>query len=90
MIEVGIRDLKLNLSRYLARVRAGEELVVTDRGKPVARLERIEPHRPPAILEPLIASGKLIYRPPPRDLPEPIEMEPGEKTSLDFLHEQRR
>ena len=36
--EVGIRELKNNLSRYLDRVRAGEEVVVTDRGRPVARL----------------------------------------------------
>lgn len=33
-----MRDLKNNLSRYLGRVRRGEEVVVTDRGRPVARL----------------------------------------------------
>ncbi len=37
-VEVGIRELRLNLSRYVARVRAGTEVIVTDHGRPVARL----------------------------------------------------
>jgi prevent-host-death family protein len=35
---VGVRELRQNLSRYLDRVRAGESLIVTDRGREVARL----------------------------------------------------
>lgn len=38
MESAGIGELKARLSSYLARVRAGEEVVVTDRGRPVARL----------------------------------------------------
>lgn len=33
-----ISRLKASLSEYLDRVRAGEELVVTDRGRPVAKI----------------------------------------------------
>jgi len=33
---VGIRELKTNLSRYLARVKSGERIIVTDRKKEVA------------------------------------------------------
>ncbi len=36
MAAVGIRELKNRLSQYLKRVRAGERVVVTERGKPVA------------------------------------------------------
>ena len=36
MAAVGIQELKNRLSQYLKRVRAGERLVVTERGKPVA------------------------------------------------------
>lgn len=36
--EVGVRELRQNLSKYLARVKAGEALIVTERGKEVARL----------------------------------------------------
>lgn len=35
---VGIRELKNDLSRYIDRVRNGEDVIVTDRGRPVARL----------------------------------------------------
>lgn len=35
---VGVRELRQNLSRYLDRVKAGEDLVVTERGTVVARL----------------------------------------------------
>lgn len=35
---VGVRELRQNLSRYLDRVRAGEDLVVTEHGREVARL----------------------------------------------------
>jgi prevent-host-death family protein len=35
---VGVRELRQNLSKYLDRVKAGEELTVTERGRAVARL----------------------------------------------------
>jgi len=38
MTAVGVRALKNQLSRFLKRVQAGERLLVTDRGKPVALL----------------------------------------------------
>lgn len=37
-MEVGIRELRNHLSKWVARARKGEEIVITDRGKPVARL----------------------------------------------------
>ena len=44
MIVAGIRETKTHLSSYLAAVRAGEEVLITDRGRPVARIIR-EPAR---------------------------------------------
>lgn len=38
MERVGVRELRQNLSRYLAQVKEGESLVVTERGREVARL----------------------------------------------------
>ncbi len=35
---VGVRELRQNLSKYLDRVKDGEALVVTERGRRVARL----------------------------------------------------
>lgn len=69
--EVGVRDLKNNLSRYLDRVRGGEQVVITDRGRPVARLSAIDADVDR--LAELVAAG--IVRPPlveERSLPEPI------------------
>ena len=48
---VGIRELKARLSEYIRRIRAGEEVLVTDRGKVVAEL------RPPRKLAPEPAAG---------------------------------
>ena len=33
-----VAELKASLSRYLARVKTGEEVVVTERGKPIAKI----------------------------------------------------
>jgi len=41
-MDVGVRELKAKLSEYLGLVASGEDVVVTDRGRPVARLVPIE------------------------------------------------
>jgi prevent-host-death family protein len=38
---VGVRDLKNQLSSYLARVQAGEEITVTEHGRPIALLTAV-------------------------------------------------
>lgn len=38
MKAVRVSELKASLSAYLARVKRGEEVVVTQRGKPIAKL----------------------------------------------------
>jgi prevent-host-death family protein len=48
---VGVAELKANLSRYLEHVKGGQEVVITERGLPVAKLvplgggERLEARR---------------------------------------------
>lgn len=37
-IPVGTRELKNRLSQYLRRVKAGETVVVTERGKPIGQI----------------------------------------------------
>ncbi len=41
MTRAPIFDLKARLSRYLDIVRAGEDVIVTDRGRPIARITPI-------------------------------------------------
>jgi prevent-host-death family protein len=71
-MEVGIRELRADLSRLVKRVRAGDEIVVTDHGKPVARLVPIDGERK---IDRLIREGLVIPAPNcgPRTRPKPIE-----------------
>jgi prevent-host-death family protein len=54
--EVGVRELRADFSKWLARVEAGEEVIVTDRDRPIARLVT---YKPRSGLEDLIARGKV-------------------------------
>ncbi|NOY55755.1 MAG: type II toxin-antitoxin system prevent-host-death family antitoxin [Actinobacteria bacterium] len=56
-VEVGIRELRNHLSRYLALVRSGEEVVVTDRGRAVARVVPLIEERP---IDRLVAEGVVM------------------------------
>jgi prevent-host-death family protein len=38
MVEVGVHEAKTHLSRLLRRVAAGEEVIITNGGRPAARL----------------------------------------------------
>ena len=63
MTRVSISKLKAKLSKYLASVRAGEEIIVTDRGRPVARLIPIRGARDlESRIDVLVRSG--LIRPP--------------------------
>lgn len=41
--QVGVRKVTNRLSAYLDRVWEGEVIVITDRGRPIARLTSLEP-----------------------------------------------
>ncbi|GAB3358428.1 type II toxin-antitoxin system Phd/YefM family antitoxin [Modestobacter lapidis] len=84
MESVGVRELRDGLSRYLATVRAGRTVTVTDHGRPVARIVPIDQ---PSPLERLIAEG--VVQPATRTkrtLPEPVRAS-GSVTEL--IAEQR-
>lgn len=71
MDEVGIRALKQNASAVVARAAAGEVIVVTDRGRPVAQLSPL----PSSTLDGLVEAG--LARLPKRalgDLPAPVDI----------------
>ena len=84
--EVGVRDLKNNLSRYLGRVADGEEVVVTDHGRPVARLIAIDASTDH--LADLIAAGLVRPATKPRG-PLPARIKAAGTVS-DLVADQRR
>lgn len=87
--QVGLRELRLDLRRQLARVKRGERLEITEHGRPVAL---IIPLPQPTGLERLIAEGRAT-RPTGdwRDLPPPLPAPPGWSSQkiLDELREER-
>ena len=88
MLRIGVRELRQNASRYLARVKAGETVEVTERGILVARL--VPPHPSESARDRLIAAGKLIPATGPRRLPQPMSVEgPSTAEVLDELREDR-
>ncbi len=85
MAEEGIRALKQNASKVVARVAAGEIVTITDRGRPVALLTPI----PVGRLDALVAAGRA--RPAKGrlgDLPVPPGPE-GRKSLSQTLTEMR-
>jgi prevent-host-death family protein len=68
MNRVGVRELNQNTSQVIDRVRLGETIEVTDRGRPVARLVPI--NRGVAALDRLVAEGRAT--PPAADGPVPM------------------
>jgi prevent-host-death family protein len=84
---VGVRELRQNLSRHLRRVQAGERLVVTEHGRPVALLTPWAETGDP--LERMIADGRA-RRGAGRLLDiEPFPRRPSRDAS-DTLAEERR
>ena len=61
---MGIRELKTHLSRYVREVKDGEEILVSERGRIIARLAPVEPQSERArfqnLLLKLSAEGQII------------------------------
>lgn len=87
-VEVGVRELKNRLSAYLDRVQAGEDVVVTQRGRPIARLTTLDPSIDE--LAALIEAGIVTPANAPRSLPPDRVRLLGEGTLADLVAEQRR
>lgn len=76
---IGIRELREGLSGALRRVRTGETLEITDRGRPIARIVPTTAAAPG--LERLISEGRVHPprarggRPAPLDIPSTMTSE---------------
>ena len=92
MTQVAISELKAKLSRYLDQVKAGHEVVVTDRGRPVARLvpyddgRKREPDMERLIREGVILPGRGEF---PEELLKPSPVKDPEGKVLKALLEER-
>ncbi len=81
METAGVAELKAKLSDYLKRVKAGEEVIVTERGKAIARVVPFtRSGANPAEYEEMIRAGIIIPAKAPlppdfRDRPRPADPE---------------
>jgi prevent-host-death family protein len=70
-MNVSVYEAKTHLSRLLARAEAGEEIVISRHGRPVARLGPIRPARRPrklGLLKGRIRIGRNFDAPLPEDV----------------------
>jgi len=96
-METSVRELKTHLSEYLRHVAAGEEVVVTSHGKPVARLTAVLPRALTEAEREAEAIAKLEALPwvrPGRGgkligSTRPIKIAPGDKTLSEIVSEMR-
>ena len=87
--DVGVRELRDHLSRYVEHVADGNEVEITVRGKVVARLVPAAPDAPFAELRRM---GAL--REPDRpfsgfEVPDEPQLEPGSGSVADFVRDWR-
>ena len=92
MISAGIKELKNNLSRYLSLVKKGEDILITERGRAIARIvqENSKSRSIREALSPLILKG-LITLPSQmidKEVTPPLEV-PGKPVSEMALEDRR-
>ena len=85
---VGIRDLKAHLSKYLQRVRQGQALLITDRGRPIGRILPVDIPLEEKI-EAAIEAGILAWNGEPYPAGEPVARARGGKTVAELVIEDR-
>lgn len=89
MAPVGIRLLKNKLSAYLRRVKEGEVLAVTDRGKTIAYITPAKDQTEFEEVQSLILKGIGIWKGgKPKGVEHPIQI-PGKPLS-EYIREERR
>jgi prevent-host-death family protein len=90
MTRVGIRELKQNASAVVRRVRGGEVVEVTDRGRPVALMVPIP--QDGGVVERMVAEGRAtpaLARGSLADLPPPLRLPKGRTPPSKVLDEMR-
>lgn len=87
-VTVGVSEFRENLSHWLDRAAAGEEVVVTERGRSKVRVTAATAE---TTLERLAREGRVTLPTRPRGpLPPPIPVKGGGSPVTDILLEQRK
>jgi prevent-host-death family protein len=87
---IGVRELRQHASRYLAMVKAGQTVEVTERGELIAVLT--PPPGPQSARDRLVAAGRLVPATSPTGrlrAPRPVPVGAGEPTNAELLDAER-
>ena len=87
-LQVGVRDLKNHLSQYLARVKKGETVVITEHGKPIGRILPTEMSLEERI-QAMVGAGLAAWNGQRLRPSEPVVSNLGNKQISDLLIEDR-
>jgi antitoxin (DNA-binding transcriptional repressor) of toxin-antitoxin stability system len=86
------RELKNQLSRYIALVKKGDDVLITERGRIIARVVKENSRRSSLrqALQRLVLKGQVILplREIKRDLPKPVKL-PGKAVSEMVIEDRR-
>ena len=92
MITAGVKEFKNQLSRYIALVKKGDEVLITERGRVVARVIKEDSSSSSLrqALQPLVLKGQIIMptRDIERDIAEPVKL--SGKSISEIVLEDRR
>lgn len=88
LITIGIRGLKAQLSSYVQEAKAGNVVVITERGRPIAKLTPIRPTVEQRVDE-LIEAGLLEWSGQRLSPFTPEIATRGDKTLAELLVEER-
>jgi len=90
METVGIRELKAHLSHHLKRVRSGTRVLVTERGRAIATIDRVETPESVGWARALVASGQAQWSGgKPEGCHPPLETTNGQTVSAAVLEDRR-
>ena len=92
MVSAGIKEFKNRLSYYLSYVKKGQDVLITDRGKIIARVIQENPEKKSLreIFDPLIRQGLIEYPVDPinREIPKPLKIK-GKPVSQIVIEDRR-
>lgn len=86
-MKLGLREANQHFSKAIKAVRAGKEVVLTERGQPIAVIKPIKAPQPEAVLKQLAGEGLITLPtskgPLPRFEPAPVSGKPLSQTVID-------
>jgi len=92
MVTAGIKELKNQLSRYIALVKKGDDVLITERGRVIARVVKEDSRRSSLrkAMQALVLKGQVVLptREINRDIPAPVKL-PGKEVSEMVLEDRR-